>query len=181
MLAALPMDSGPVLMQHDSAWRGAVSDSVDEKQAASEPKRDLQWIGASALMLAVGSLGPANIYLAFTDPKYFDRFAGWRILILPFGAWLLTGFLVQGLAVLWLGGIKHDLDWAKRAEAACEAWFKLGWWILGIIVALVLAAFFFSGVASFLSTLSKGTVLIAGLLFMILLALLGIGEQLKRR
>jgi hypothetical protein len=151
-----------------------------EEPSTAKPKRDLQWIGAGVIMLGLGSLGPANVYLAFTDPHYFDKFTGWRVLILPFGVWLLTGFLVQGLTAVWAGGLRRDPDWSKQSERAWEWWCKLGWWLLGICIALVLAALFFSGVASFLSTLDKGTVLIAGLLFMILLALWRIGDQMKR-
>jgi hypothetical protein len=155
---------------------------MDEStEHTAKPKRNLQWIGASIVLLALGSMGPGNVYYALTDAHYFDKFTGWRILILPFGVWLLTGFLVQGLAVLWVGGIKGDPDWAKRTEGAWESWCKLGLWLIGIGIALVLAALFFGGVASFLSTLNKGTVLIAGLLFMILLALWRIGDQMKRR
>lgn len=156
-------------------------DESTDDLAASVPKRSLQWIGASVVLIALGSMGPGNVYYAITDPHYFDRFSGWRILILPLGTWLLTGFLVQGLAVLWVGGIKRDPDWAKRTEGAWEWWCKLGLWLVGIVIALVLAAYFFSGVASFLSALDKGTVLIAGLLLMILLALWRIGDQMKRR
>jgi hypothetical protein len=126
-------------------------------------------------------MGPGNVYLALTDPRYFDKLTGWRILILPVGVWLLTGFLVQGLAVLWVGGIQGDSNWGKRTEHVWEGWCKLGLWLVGIIIALVLAAYFFSGVASFLSTLNKGTLLISFLLLMILLTLWRIGDQMKRQ
>ena len=144
------------------------------------PKRNLQWIGASIFLLGLGSMGPMNVYYAVTDPHYFDKFSGWRILMLPFGTWLLTGFLFQGLAVLWVGGIRRDPDWAKHTEAVWEGWLKVGLWLLGIIIALVLTAFFFGGVASLLSTLDKGTLLISFLLLMILFALWRIGNQMKR-
>jgi len=69
----------------------------------------------------------------------------------------------------------------KRTEHVWEGWCKLGLWLVGIIIALVLAAYFFSGVASFLSTLNKGTLLISFLLLMILLTLWRIGDQMKRQ
>jgi len=124
---------------------------------------------------------PGNVYLALTDPRYFDKLTGWRILILPVGEWLLTGFLVQGLAVLWVGGIQGDSNRASAPSNVWEGWCKLGLWLVGIIIALVLAAYFFSGVASFLSTLNKGTLLISFLLLMILLTLWRIGDQMKRQ
>lgn len=79
-------------------------------------ERNLKWIGATVGLLALGSMGPLNLYLAITDPQHLDAFSGWRILLLIVGIWLLTGFLIQGLAVLWLGGIKADPNWAKPAE-----------------------------------------------------------------
>jgi hypothetical protein len=149
-------------------------------ESTDGPQRDLTWVGAAVVLLALGSLGPANVYLAATDPDYIEKFSGWRILFLPFGAWLLTGFLVQGLTALWVGGLKRNPEWAKQMDRAWEWWLKLGLWLLGIGIALVLAALFFSGVASFLATLDRSTLLIAFLLLMILFALLRIGDQMKR-
>jgi hypothetical protein len=156
-----------------------MGDSTDES-ASAKPKRDLQWIGAGVVMLGLGSLGPANVYFALTNPSYFDNFDGWRVLILPFGVWMLTGFLLQGATAIWAGGVKRDPEWSKQSDRAWEWWCKLVWWLLAIGIALALAAVFFSGMASFLSTLDKGTVLISVLLFMILLAR-RIGDQMKRR
>lgn len=155
-------------------------DESTERPKVSESRRDLKWVGAGVVLLGLGSLGPANVYYAVMDPDYFDKLSGWRILILPVGVWLLTGFLVQGLTALWLGGIKRNTNWAKHMERAWEWWCKLGLWLLGIGITLALAAFFFSGVASFLSTLEKGTLLISFLLLMILIALWRIGDQIKR-
>src|SRR4051794_35674104 len=83
------------------------------------------WLISGVFLLGLGSLGPANVYYAATDPRYLDKLTGWRILVLPVGAWLLTGFLIMGLTVLWHGGIKRDPDWAKHIDPAWEWWSKL--------------------------------------------------------
>lgn len=93
----------------------------------------------------------------------------------------MTGFLLQGLTIVWLGGIKHASDWQKRGEQAWEWWCKLGLWLIGIGIAIGIAALVFAGLASYLSSLDKGTVLIASLLLMILLALWRIGCQMRNR
>ena len=82
---------------------------------------------------------------------------------------------------MWLGGIKHASDWQKRGEQAWEWWCKLGLWLIGIGIAIGIAALVFAGLASYLSSLDKGTVLIASLLLMILLALWRIGCQMRNR
>jgi hypothetical protein len=139
------------------------------------------WITTSAILLGLGSFGPGNVYFFATDPTYLDKLHGWRIWILPFGVWMLTGMLLNGLTTLWFGGIKRDADWEKRGEEAWAWWLKLGMWLVGIGVVIAIAIVSFAGLASYLSTLDRGTLLIAGLLFMILLALWRIGSQVRIR
>lgn len=147
---------------------------------ASKPKR-AGWLATSVFFLGIGALGPFNVYLLATGQTDLAQFDGWKALLLPFGAWMLTGSLLMGLTVAWVGGIKKYPNWGERAAAVLEWWCALGWWLLGIGIAVVVAAYVFSGLAAYLSRFDRGTLLIAGLLVMILLALLRIGNQMKRR
>lgn len=139
------------------------------------------WLVAGTFFLALGSIGPANAYLFITDPAYTNRFHGWRILVLPIGGWMLTGFFMSGLTVLWVGGVKRSPDWSKRADQAWASWCKLGLWLVGIGIAVVIAVSAFVGLTKYLSGFDRGTLLITGVLVLILLALLRIGDQIRRR
>lgn len=152
---------------------------MSDVQVPNEPKQS--WLGAGLLLTAIGSMGPANFYFLVTDPHYLDKFQGWKLLMLPAGAWILCGLLLNGLTVIWFGGVKRLPDWQKRGEKAWEWWSKLGLWLIAIGIGLAVAAWAFSGLADFLSKVDRGTAIIAGLLFMILIALWRIGDQMRGR
>ena len=155
-----------------------MSEAENENDDDKASKRG--WLIGGLFYLGLGSLGPANIYFAFTDPTHLDSFEGWKLLLFPFGAWLLTGFLLQGMTMI-VAGFQGDPEWNIRAENAWNWWMRLGLWLVGIGVALVVAALAFGGLADFLTSLDRGTLLIAGLLLLILIALCRIGTQLRRR
>lgn len=134
----------------------------------------------AALYLALGSIAPANLYFALTDPTHLNGLTGWKSLAVPLGIWLMTGFLLQGLTVIWVAGVKRRQDWNQQAERSWDWWCKVGLWLAIAGIALIGAVLVFSGLAGFVAGLDRGTVLIAGLLFMILLALLRIGDQMRR-
>lgn len=152
-----------------------------ELDAESASKPVGSWFGSAVGSLAVGALGPANVYFYFTDPNYLDGESWWRTLLLPFGVWLLTGLLLRGLAIVWVGGIRRRSSWEKAADDTWAWWSKAGLWLIGIAIALVLMLMLFGGATQFLSGVSRGTLLIAGLLFMILLALWRISDQMRQR
>ena len=153
-------------------------EEADEANS-DRPESKGSWITTALFLVGLGSLGPGNIYLLLTDSTYLGRFDGWKILILPFGAWLLTGFLFAGLTIAWAGFNRLE-DWDQPGERAWKWWVRLGLWLLAALAVLISLMLAFSGLSDFISELDRGTALIAGLLFLILLALWRIGDQMKR-
>lgn len=149
------------------------------KQNPNEKPQKGNWLITGIFYLALGSIGPFNIYLFIDDKNYIENLSWWKLLIIPFGIWLLTGFILNGATVLY-AGIRGQRNWKQTGERAWEWWLKLGLWLLCILIAFIAAAVAFRGVANLISSLDRGTVLIASLLLMILLALWRIGDLVKR-
>lgn len=139
------------------------------------------WFKNAFWFILIGSLAPFGVHSALTNPDFFNREPLWKVLAMPFGFWLLFGLLINGLVTAWVGGVKKEADWEKRAEAAVWRWNKLGLWLVAIAVGIVAVIWLFGSVSDFFSDIPSGTRLIAFLLFMILIALWGIADKLNKR
>ena len=154
--------------------------SPEDDHGTSE-RAGSNWVVSALIYVGIGSVGPVTAYNYFAGKDDLHEFKGWRILLLPFGLWFMTGMLLSGIAIVWYAGLKRRLDWERRAENVWVVWCKLAMWCVGIALLIVAAILGFSWLSDSLSGVSKGTQLVAGLLFLILLALWRISDQLKRR
>lgn len=154
--------------------------SPEDDHGTSE-RAGSNWVVSALVYVGIGSTGPITAYNYFAGKDDLHEFVGWRILLLPFGLWFTTGMLLFGIAIVWYAGLKRLLDWERRAENVWVVWSKLAMWCVGIALLIVAAFLGFYWLSDSLSGVSKGTQLVAGLLFLILLALWRISDQLKRR
>lgn len=142
-----------------------------EDDGGMSQKADGNWLLNALLYLGLGSVGPTIAYNYFTGRDDLHEFSGWQKLLLPFGAWMLTGMLLTGVATVWHGGLMRRVDWEVRATIVWVFWCKFGMWCVGIALLITATILGFSWLSDSLSGVSKGTQLVAGLLFLILLAL----------
>ena len=154
--------------------------SPEDDHGTSE-RAGSNWVVSALIYVGIGSVGPVTAYNYFAGKDDLHEFKGWRILLLPLGLWFMTGMLLSGIAIVWYAGLKRRLDWERRAENVWVVWCKLAMWCVGIALLIVAAILGFSWLSDSLSGVGKGTQLVAGLLFLILLALWRISDQLKRR
>ena len=143
-----------------------------DSEEQPEPKSPGDWLFPGIGLIGIGSLAPIGAFYFATGQEDWQEFSGWRVMLLPFGFWILSGQLLKGVAVLWFGGFKKFEDFEERAKNVLDKWNIVGLWVIGIVIGIFIAVVAFSSVSEFLSDISGGTKLIAALLFAILLVLM---------
>lgn len=169
-------------------WVGADGRSYasrDEAAAAMPPETDFpspqleapkkskaaflkEVIGLGAVVAFFGWLSIGGVYYLWSGQLHFE--SEWSWLILPVGWFFVAGLTVQSAASLYavLSG-RDDIN----TEAVWDWWVgKLGCgilWLIGGLIGLVLG---WSVLSKMFEGVSKGTAIIAVLLFCILIALL---------